>query len=411
MIARFRRWSTCPVSTTLDAKPMADVDGSIPLFQGHASFGLNIGTVESASIHTITYRVRAEQSIASTADLPVQATISTREMLAPTSAAAPRPTSLGQLAEQIGRLPGIQAADPLVFVDMATGSISTHGTDVPGPTKLFVFDAKYQKNYPSIKILSGGFQPGEVLISEETARTLAVGIGENVTLTLPGTAPPLTLRVSGIMDLSSAKPLFESRQAGSLETFQYVPYTMVVSDDIFRRRIAPAFEEAAAGQGAQVGSLPVEELDLLVDRSILNADPATAVTETQGLAAAVLRTASGQDYLDRQHLEHASGGRRRRRDREADVRVPRAARGDPRGHPYGLRGHPAGFISASRERPPSGSWRESWPPVVPSFAPNVRHRGDRSAPRHSDGIRIGARPAGEVGTSSRHQPERWCDPR
>ncbi len=286
-----------PGSTTLDAKPIADVGDSIPLFQGYAGFGLNLGTVEPASAHTITYRVRAEQSIARTADLPVQATISTREMLTPTSAAAPRPTSLGQLAEQVGRLPGIQAADPLVFVDMASGSISAHGMSVPGLTKLFVFDATYQTNYPSIRILSGGFQPGEVLISEETARALEIGKGDDVTLTLPGTAAPITLRVGGVTDLSSAKPLFESRQAGSLETFQYVPYTMVVSDDIFRRQIAPAFDEAAAGQGTHVSSLPVEELDILVDRSLLNADPATAVTETQAIAAAVLGTASGQDYL------------------------------------------------------------------------------------------------------------------
>jgi putative ABC transport system permease protein len=286
-----------PNSTALDAKPIADVGGGIPLFQGDAGFGLNLGTVPSGSVHTITYRVRAEQTIATTTHLPVQATISTLEMRTPTSAAAPRPTSLGQLAEQVGSLPGVQAADPLVFVDMATGSISAHGTSVPGPTKLFVFNEKYRANYPSIRILDGGFQPGEVLISKETSRTLAVGKGDDVTLTLPGTAAPLTLRVGGITDLSTAQPLFESRQAGSLETFQYVPYTLVVSNKTFRHQVAPAFEEAAAGQGTGATSLPVEELDILVDRSILNADPAAAVAETQGIAAAVLGTASGQDYL------------------------------------------------------------------------------------------------------------------
>ncbi|MGH2597740.1 MAG: FtsX-like permease family protein [Actinomycetota bacterium] len=286
-----------PGSTTLDTQPIPDVGGGIPLFRGSAGLGLNIGTVEPATTHTLTYLVRAERSIVRTSALPVQATISTRESLAPTSAAAPRPTSLGALADQVDGVPGIQAADPLVFVDMATGSITANGRGVPGPTKLFVFDAAYQANYPSIRILSGGFQQGDVLVSAETARTLGVVRGDNVTLVLPGTAAPLTLRVSGVTDLSGAKPLFESRQAGSLETFQYVPYTVVVSNDIFRHRIAPAFEEAAAGQGTPVNSLPVEELDIMVDRSILNADPATAVTETRAIATSVLRTAPGQDYL------------------------------------------------------------------------------------------------------------------
>lgn len=284
-------------STTLDGKPIDDVGGSIPLFQGYAGFGLNIGTVDPAVPHAITYEVKALQSIPQTGTLPVQATISTREALTPTRADAPRPTSLAQLADQISRIPGIKAADPLVFVDMVTGSISAGGSSVPGPTKLFVFDSSYQVNYPSIKILSGGIQPGEVLISAETARALTIGRGDMVTLTLPGRAAPLKLRVSGITDLSGAKPLFESRQAGSLEKFQYVPYTLVIGSDVFQAQVAPAFEQAAAGQGTQVNSLPVEELDILVDRSTLNADPATAVAETRSIASAVLGTASGQDYL------------------------------------------------------------------------------------------------------------------
>ncbi|MGH2594636.1 MAG: FtsX-like permease family protein [Actinomycetota bacterium] len=286
-----------PGTTTFDGKPIPDVGDGIPLFQGAGGFGLNIGTVKPAATHTFTYLVRAERPIPRTSALPVQATISTRESLAPTSAAAPRPTSLGALADQVGRVPGIRAADPLVFVDMATGSIAANGIGVPGPTKLFVFDARYQANHPSVRILSGGFQRGDVLVSAETARTLRVARGDGVTLILPGTAKPLTLRVSGVTDLSGARPLFESRQAGSLESFQYVPFTVVVSDDIFRHRIAPAFEEAAAGQGTPVNSIPVEELDIIVDRSILNADPATAVTETRAIATAVLRTAPGQDYL------------------------------------------------------------------------------------------------------------------
>ncbi len=284
-------------STTLDGKPIADVGSSIPLWQGDAGFGLNIGTVASAATHTITYHVQAEQGIPSTAALPVFATISTREALTPAKANAPRPASLGQLAEQIGRVPGVEAADPLVFADMPAGSMSANGVRVPGPVKLFAFDTRYQQHYPSIKILSGNIRSGAVLISAETARELKIGTGDTVTLMIPGIAAPLEFAVGGITDLSSAHPLFESRQGGNLEAFQYVPYTLVVDPVVFQRHVAPAFEEAVARQADHLDSLPVEELDILIDRANLNADPATALAETRGIATAVLSTAPGQDYL------------------------------------------------------------------------------------------------------------------
>lgn len=286
-----------PDSTTLDGKPVDDVDGSIPLSQGPGGIGLNIGTVAPASTRRVTYRVTAIKSVPLTADLPVQATISTREQLTPARASAPKPLSLSALAERVERIPGVQAADPLVFVDMVDGSISAKGAAVPGPVKLFAFDATYQESYPGIKILSGGFRSGEVLISAETAQALRVNEGDAVALTLPGGAPPLSLRVSGITDLSGAKPLFESRQAGSLETFVYVPYSIVVGHDVFRADVAPAFAEAAADVGSKAGSFPLQELDISVDRGILNADPATAVGETRAIAAQVNGVASDQDYL------------------------------------------------------------------------------------------------------------------
>ncbi|MDQ6934358.1 MAG: ABC transporter permease [Actinomycetota bacterium] len=286
-----------PGSTTLDGKPIGDVGGSIPLSQGSAGFGFNIGAVAPHASHTITYEVRAVRRVPRTSDLPTHATISTREALTPTSANAPRPTSLAQLADQLSSIPGVEGADPLVSVDMAAGSMSAKGTSVPGPVKLFAFGATYQAHYPSIKILSGRIRPNQVLISAETARVLKIREGDHVTLTLPGTAGPRSLVVSGITDLSLANPLFESRQAGSLEKFQYVPYTLVVDPRVFRDVITPAFEQAAAGRGTRTNSLPLEEVDILLDRSKLNHDPASAVAQTQAVARSVLEVTSGHDYL------------------------------------------------------------------------------------------------------------------
>ncbi|MEO6497168.1 MAG: FtsX-like permease family protein, partial [Solirubrobacteraceae bacterium] len=284
-------------STTVDGKAVADVGGAIPLSQGNAGIGLNIGTVGPVSTREITYGLRAQRSVPATAHLAVQATISTREAATPTGANAARKTSLKNLATQVRRIPGVKAADPLVFVDMTTGAISAHGVGVPGPIKLFAFDASYQTHYPSIKLLSGRIRPGGALVSAETARALKLNEGDAVTLRLPGRAKPMSLKVSGIADLSGAKPLFESRESSSLETFKYVPYSIVVDPGIYGDRVAPVFEEAAAARGSKVNSLPLEELDVLLDRSTLNADPATALAQTRRIATAVKSIASNQDYV------------------------------------------------------------------------------------------------------------------
>ena len=285
-----------PGSTTLDGKAVRDV-GGIPLSQGNAGTGLNIGTVAAGRAHQISYRLRATRGVAATADVPVQATISTRETVTPTRANAPRPTPLTTLAAAVSRLAGVKAADPLVFVDMAPGAISANGASVPGPVKLFAFDATYQAHYPSIKILSGATRPGGVLISAETARALKVGEGDVVTLTLPAHAKALSLPVSGITDLSGARPLFESREASRLERFAYVPYTIVIGHDVYAAQVAPAFEAAVAARDSTINSLPLEELDILLDRASLNSDPESAVAQTRDVAAAVQGVAPEQDYL------------------------------------------------------------------------------------------------------------------
>jgi len=286
-----------PGSTKLDGKALEDVSGDIPLWQGRAGTGLNIETLAPNASHEITYRVVAERSLGSTAELPVQATISSREAANPSRANAARATPLSGLAKEVRGIAGVDAADPLVFVDLAGGAISARGADVPGPVKLFAFDDAYQAHYPSIKVLSGRIRAGRALLSAEAAAALKVGEGDTVTLKLPGGAAPMFLMVSGITDLSGAKPLFESRESSSLESFRYVPYTIVVDHDTYLSEVAPAFEAAAAARDGKLSSLPLEELDILVDRSKLNSDPATAVAQTRDIARAIENAGTSRDYL------------------------------------------------------------------------------------------------------------------
>lgn len=289
--------SYLPGSTLRDGTPVEDVGGGIPLYQGNGGIGLNIGTVAPGSTHQLSYRVEAKQSVPSIAALPVQATISSREAVTPAKA-NPRPArTLQTLGENIAHIPGVRAADPLVSVDMESGALSANGSSVQSRVKLFAFNAEYQAHYPSIRTLSGRIGPDGVAISAETARALNIGKGGTVNIMLPGGAAPLVRTVVAITDLSNARPLFESRESSRLEKFVYVPFTVIVDPATYRAEVAPAFEAAAAARAGQTTSVPLEELDISLDRSTLNADPATAVAQTRRVAQSVLDVAGDQGYL------------------------------------------------------------------------------------------------------------------
>jgi putative ABC transport system permease protein len=204
---------------------------------------------------------------------------------------------VGPLAAEIGRIPGITAADALSFVDLDPGSLEAGGTIVDRPLRVLGFDADYQAHHPSIRLVDGSLDPSSAVLSVEAARTLGVEPGGTVSLTIPGRTEPLTLPVGGIADLARATPLFASRKSTKLEDFLYVPNSVVVSPALFESTIIPAFQAAAATQGSVRKTFPVLEVDVMVDRGRLRSDPAHALAQTSAVATAIGQVAPGQDYL------------------------------------------------------------------------------------------------------------------
>src|SRR6185312_12548765 len=117
-----------------------------------------------------------------------------------------------------------------------------------------------------IRLSQGSFRRDGALLSAEAARHLGVRPGDTVQLTVPGRATPLSLPVTGVVDLAAARPLFSSRKTSELDAFIYVPDSIVVSSSVFDDAIVPAFQAAAATRGNQLKSFPVLEVDALVDR-------------------------------------------------------------------------------------------------------------------------------------------------
>ncbi|MBK8293612.1 MAG: ABC transporter permease [Solirubrobacterales bacterium] len=293
-----------PGSARRDGRPMTDSSGQSPFAHGPGLIGLNAGTVEPGGRIDFSYAVKVTRSINDPAKLESGATVSTREDVIPDPANGPALIGPGELEKTIARIPGVSAANQLSFAQLAPLSLSSSGKTIDRAVKIFGFDANYAREYPAVRVAEGGFEPGSVLLSSEAARALGVRIGDQVDLQLPGSRPPASLRVSGITDLSRARPLFNSREGSKLEDFLYIPDSVVMEPRDFERLVIPAFRDAGAARGNSlaVKAPPTIEVDVQLDRNPLDSDPGTALAQTGKSAKGIKRVAPGQDYL----LDNAS---------------------------------------------------------------------------------------------------------
>jgi putative ABC transport system permease protein len=184
----------------------------------------------------------------------------------------------------------------LSIADLGSGVLHAGDRTASGPAKIFGFDEIYAAPDESIVLVAGDRSPDGAVVSVEAGRRLDIGVGDEIEVDLPD-GSSLRIDVTGVADLSRTRPLFSSRRGGDLETFVYVENAVAVSSQTFADVVFPAFERAAAAGSGRLKSPPIREVDLRLDRELLDADPATAADETAAIAARVTAIADGQDYL------------------------------------------------------------------------------------------------------------------
>lgn len=290
--------SYIPGSARQDGHPLPDAAGSSPLAQGPAQTGLNLGTVAPGQNIMVAVGVRARAALEAVALSRPQSTFACREQPLPQSANSPAAASLDALLPPLRRVPGVASVDGLALVDLDPGSLAGGSGQALGRgARLFGLDAAYARHYPAVHVVSGALGPRGATLSVEAAHDLGVALGDSIDMRLPGRAEPLRLPVAGIADLSQASTLFASRRASDLESFLYVPDSVVVDPATFRDVVLPAYRAAASASNGTLASAPLLEADLRLDRSRLRSDPAAAAQESQGVARAAMAIVPGQDYL------------------------------------------------------------------------------------------------------------------
>jgi len=293
--------SYVPGSATIDGHAVPD-GGENPFAQGPGRAGLNVGVLPPGSTTELRYTISGQRQLAID-DVDVQSSYSTRESVQPIDANRPPPVGIDELAGHIAELPGVARAAPLSIADLGVDSIHLDGRTAAGPVKVFGFDADYATNDPSIELVTGALNDGALLgpngagLSAEAAEALGATIGDQIVVDLPDGSSD-RLSVTGIVDLSRARSLFSSRRGGDLETFIYVSNAVVVSPRHFAETVFPAYERAAADEsGGRLKAPPVREVDVTLERELLDADPSSAVGQTGQLARDIMAVAAHQDYL------------------------------------------------------------------------------------------------------------------
>jgi putative ABC transport system permease protein len=285
-----------PGSARLAGAPVEGGATDNPFARGTAKTGLNVGTVPPGATVAATYEVVASAAVTINDGLGFLTSFSSREIVSPVRANAPEPLGLEELVGRIAQVDGVAAADQLSFVDLPAGSLAVDGRALAGPVRLFGFDAGYVARHDDIRLVDGEVVPDAALISVEAGQALGAALGDTVTLAVPGAAQPITLTVRGEVDLRQARSLFFSRQGSNLEDFLYTPNSVVIDPAMFQQNVIPALVAEAATRGS-TRNLPVREVDVQVARDRLDADPGTALEQTQRIAAEITGIATEQDFL------------------------------------------------------------------------------------------------------------------
>lgn len=285
--------SYLPNSAVMAGRPL-ETGAANPFAHGPAKTGLNIGTVPPGISLRLGYRAEVLDAREIT-EAGFTSTFSTQQAVLPIHANAGQPIAVDELAKLIRQIEGIAFAEQLSFADLGPGSLSA-GNTLQTPARVFGFDAGYLANDRTIRIVEGAQVPGEAMISAEASKALSVGVGDSIWLALPDDSR-MRQSISGIVDLTQARSLFSSRRGADLETFIYIPSAVIVDAAQFAQTVVPAFERAATRRGDRPKAPPVREVDIGVERDLLDAEPGIALEQTQRIAAAVNSIATGQDFL------------------------------------------------------------------------------------------------------------------
>lgn len=169
----------------------------------------------------------------------------------------------------------VRTVDPVGYASVSGFTTSSGGTtQTTGAGKVLGITPTYWADFPGELRRMLGRTDG-ILIAQQTAANLHVGVGDTVSINRTG-LPPVTARIDGVIDLPQADALFQAVGVPAAASPRAPPdNVMVVPMDIWRQWFA---SQATAPSGAALMQLHVR-----LDHS-LPPDPSAAFVYVQKLA-------------------------------------------------------------------------------------------------------------------------------
>ena len=207
--------------------------------------------------------------------------------------------SARQLAQSIGKQPGILAASPVATAPFA-GTSHTAGVGKINSASgaVLAVPPDYTTYIKTFRFLRGKLEPGAIVLDQQLAATLQTQPGDTITLTPRRGAKPIPFRVSGIAIVTSSDVLFQPLNPLSGPTPAQPPADVAILPiDTFAKRVAPHLPAVSAAgtsavPGAQTGIQ--WQVQAQVDPHALGGSPSAAYKRATQVRNRVERSFPGR---------------------------------------------------------------------------------------------------------------------
>jgi putative ABC transport system permease protein len=189
--------------------------------------------------------------------------------------------------------PGVLAAEPAIVADFLSSN-KTGSSQVSPAGRMFAIAQSYFQTFDIVQISSGAPAAGGVMISEAMAIAQNIKIGDQMTFIFAGIDQPVSLPVSGIVNMDNADALFATATESENAIVADVAF---VDLTWFRSTLQPQLTALSANPPANlpVGAILLDQqVHVKIDRSLLFSDPTRAALQTDSLRRQLERQFPGQ---------------------------------------------------------------------------------------------------------------------
>jgi len=188
---------------------------------------------------------------------------------------------------------GVSAAEPVYAADF-TSAVKLNGNQPSPAGRMFAIQPSYLQTFDILQISKGKFDSSGALISEAMAIAQNIKVGDSIQLTFNGVGNPVSLPVTGIINMDNADALFAT--ATEAEN-AIVSDVVIVDQSWFRANLLQPLTTIASDPNTTVvpGFVSLDpQIHIRINRDLLPSDPTLAAVHAESLRRSVERLFPGQ---------------------------------------------------------------------------------------------------------------------